>query len=146
MMENEKGESVVASIANLAEERGTRTFNVNNRTLITKSGIMTKILGGQTQVDQFPLNKINTAKYNMYNFLPKNLFVQIVMKLPNLYFTMLAVLQILPVIGPGIPSLLLPLSFVVTLSMIKDGFEDYQRYKSDNDENNRVSECIPIGK
>lgn len=40
----------------------------------------------------------------------------------------------------------MPLSFVVTLSMIKDGFEDYQRYKSDNDENNRISECIPIGK
>ena len=52
----------------------------------------------------------------------------------------------MPVVGIGIPSLVLPLSFVITLSMIKDGYEDYQRYKSDLEENNRISECIPIGK
>ena len=40
----------------------------------------------------------------------------------------------------------MPLSFVVGLSMIKDGFEDYQRYRSDDEENHRTSECVPIGK
>ena len=50
----------------------------------------------------------------------------------------------IPVVGGGIPSLLLPLAFVVSLSMIKDGFEDYQRKKSDDEENNRFTDCIPI--
>lgn len=28
--------------------------------------------------------------------------------------------------------------------MIKDGFEDYQRKKSDDEENNRLADCIPL--
>jgi len=34
--------------------------------------------------------------------------------------------------------MLMPLSFVVVVSMIKDIFEDIQRHKSDNKENNRT--------
>ena len=37
----------------------------------------------------------------------------------------------------GVPVLILPLSFVVGVSMIKDIYEDYQRHKSDNEENSR---------
>lgn len=85
-----------------------------------------------------------TAKYTALNFFPKNLFVQILMKLPNLYFTFLTILQVIPVVGTGVPSLLMPLSFVVSLSMIKDGFEDYQRKKSDDEENSSNTDCIPI--
>ena len=68
---------------------------------------------------------ISTSKYTIYNFFPKNLFVQIVLKLPNLYFTLLLILEMIPIIGSGVPSLLMPIAFVVSLSMIKDGFEDY---------------------
>jgi len=87
---------------------------------------------------------ISTSKYTLYNFIPKNLFVQIVLKLPNLYFTLLLVLEMIPIIGSGVPSLLMPIAFVVSLSMIKDGFEDYQRKKSDDEENNRIADCIEI--
>ena len=66
------------------------------------------------------------------------------MKLPNLYFTFLMILQVIPVVGTGVPSLLMPLTFVVSLSMIKDGFEDYQRKKSDDEENSSNTDCIPI--
>jgi hypothetical protein len=38
----------------------------------------------------------------------------------------------------GVPVLLLPLSFVVGISMIKDIYEDYLRHKSDNEENSRT--------
>lgn len=34
--------------------------------------------------------------------------------------------------------MLMPLTFVVIVSMIKDVFEDIQRHKSDNKENNRT--------
>ena len=87
------------------------------------------------------MNKISTAKYNVVNFLPKNLLLQFT-KLANLYFLILSVLQCITVIGGGIPTLLMPLSFVVSLSMIKDGYEDYVRNKSDNEENNRKTEVI----
>ena len=33
----------------------------------------------------------------------------------------------------------LPLGAVVLVSMIKDAFEDYQRHKSDNEENSKIT-------
>ena len=46
-------------------------------------------------------------------------------------------LQTVPLItiSEGIPTMALPLTFVVILSMIKDAFEDYKRHKSDDKEN-----------
>jgi phospholipid-transporting ATPase len=37
----------------------------------------------------------------------------------------------------GKPAMLVPLSFVVLVSMVKDIFEDLKRHQSDNQENNR---------
>lgn len=39
-------------------------------------------------------------------------------------------------ISYGEPWILMPLMFVVGLSMIKDAWEDYKRYKNDSKENN----------
>ena len=39
-------------------------------------------------------------------------------------------------ISNGFPTMALPLSVVVMLSMTKDAFEDYKRHKSDDKENN----------
>lgn len=57
----------------------------------------------------------------------------------NVYFLMLALLQLIKPISDsnGVPVLMLPLVFVIGVSMIKDVFEDYKRHKSDNEENNR---------
>ena len=38
-------------------------------------------------------------------------------------------------ISSGKPAMLVPLTFVVIVSMIKDIFEDYKRHKQDNSEN-----------
>ena len=38
----------------------------------------------------------------------------------------------------GQPAMLLPLSFVVLISMIKDIFEDVKRHKTDKFENNKL--------
>lgn len=35
-----------------------------------------------------------------------------------------------------------PLCFVVIISMIKDAYEDYQRHKSDDKENNNTAEVF----
>jgi phospholipid-transporting ATPase len=38
-------------------------------------------------------------------------------------------------ISNGQPVMLIPLIFVISVSMVKDIFEDYKRHKSDNQEN-----------
>jgi hypothetical protein len=83
-------------------------------------------------------NKITTSKYNVLTFLPLNLMLQF-SKFANLYFLILMLMECIPLISDsgGVPVLLLPLSFVVGISMIKDIYEDYIRYRSDNEENNR---------
>ena len=46
---------------------------------------------------------------------------------------MIAILQCIPEISVsgGIPNILLPLTFVLTVSAAKDALEDYKRHKSD---------------
>ena len=58
----------------------------------------------------------------------------------NLYFLVLLALEFWPEVSDspgGYPGLLMPLAFVVGVSMIKDLYEDVKRHRSDNDENNR---------
>jgi hypothetical protein len=57
----------------------------------------------------------------------------------NFYFLMLTLMQLIKPISDagGVPTMLLPLSFVIIVSMIKDIFEDRKRHKSDNEENLR---------
>ena len=72
----------------------------------------------------------------MWNFLPKNLIEQF-SKLANVYFLFITFMQMVPVISisGGKPAMLVPLTFVIVVSMIKDVFEDNKRHKSDHREN-----------
>ncbi|OMJ85156.1 hypothetical protein SteCoe_13546 [Stentor coeruleus] len=60
-------------------------------------------------------------------------------KSANVYFLVIAILQSVPQISvtDGIPNILLPLSFVLTVSAIKDLLEDVKRSNSDKEENIR---------
>jgi phospholipid-translocating ATPase len=86
---------------------------------------------------KFKNNSIRTTKYTLLNFFPKNLVFQFT-KLANFYFLLMAILQVLPpiTITNSNPTILVPLIFVVLLSMIKDALEDYKRKSSDDKENN----------
>jgi len=57
----------------------------------------------------------------------------------NLFFLIMSILETIKPISDsgGTPVMLVPLSFVVLVSMIKDIFEDLKRHQSDNLENNR---------
>lgn len=89
---------------------------------------------------KFEPNTITTCKYNALTFLPKNLWHQF-QKLANVYFLIIAILQVIPEISVsgGVPNILLPLAFVLTVSAGKDLLEDLNRRKSDKEENNRKS-------
>jgi phospholipid-transporting ATPase len=55
----------------------------------------------------------------------------------NVFYIIIAVLQTIPLISitGGKPIMLIPLTFVISVSMIKDIIEDYKRHKSDRKEN-----------
>lgn len=95
----------------------------------------------------FRNNLISTTKYTIITFLPLNLIYQF-SKIANIYFLFLTILQIIPEvsISRGIPTILAPLSFIVLLSMVKDAFEDYKRYKSDREENEKQTFVFRNGK
>ena len=85
-------------------------------------------------------NSISTSKYNFLTFIPKNGYEQF-SKSANIYFLIIAILQSVPQISVtgGIPNILMPLLFVLTVSAIKDLLEDFKRKKSDREENSKLT-------
>ena len=55
----------------------------------------------------------------------------------NVYFLIITCMQMIPVISisGGKPAMLAPLLVVITLTMIKDIYEDLKRHRSDRHEN-----------
>lgn len=83
-------------------------------------------------------NTIRSSKYTVWNFLPRQLFAQF-SKLANFYFLSVSILQMIPGLSTtGSFTTIVPLSFFVTLSMAKEGYDDFSRYRLDKAENNRI--------
>ena len=85
---------------------------------------------------KFKNNEISTTKYNFVTFFPKSLLLQFT-RLPNIFFLFTAIIQSIPVISP-LTSLtaIVPLIFVLGVSMIREFIEDWAR-KSYDDLNNK---------
>lgn len=77
-------------------------------------------------------NVIRTSRYTVWNFLPLNLFEQF-MHPANFFFLVIAVLQSIQPVSTtnGVPTMMLPLSIVLTVSGIRAATEDLQRHRSD---------------
>ncbi|KAI7745625.1 hypothetical protein M8C21_033471 [Ambrosia artemisiifolia] len=94
---------------------------------------------------EFTGNEITTSKYTVVNFLPKNLFIQF-HRVAYIYFLVIAALNQLPPLAVfGRTVSLFPLLFVLTVTAIKDGYEDWRRHRSDRNENNKESLVLQIG-
>ncbi|MXQ94657.1 hypothetical protein E5288_WYG014780 [Bos mutus] len=84
-------------------------------------------------------NRIRTTKYTLLNFVPRNLFEQF-HRVANLYFLFLVVLNWVPLVEAFQKEItMLPLVVVLTIIAIKDGLEDYRKYKIDKQINNLVT-------
>ncbi|XP_026958839.1 LOW QUALITY PROTEIN: phospholipid-transporting ATPase VD [Sagmatias obliquidens] len=84
-------------------------------------------------------NRIRTTKYTLLNFVPRNLFEQF-HRVANLYFLFLVVLNWVPLVEAFQKEItMLPLVVVLTIIAIKDGLEDYRKYKLDKRINNLVT-------
>lgn len=94
---------------------------------------------------EFTGNEIRTSKYTLITFLPKNLFIQF-HRVAYLYFLAIAALNQLPPLAVfGRTVSLFPLLFVLCVTAIKDGYEDWRRHRSDRKENNREALVLECG-
>ena len=77
-------------------------------------------------------NKITTTKYNIFTLLPKGLLLQFT-RLANIFFLFTAIIQSIPVISP-LTSLtaIVPLIFVLGVSLIREFIEDWTRRSYDD--------------
>ncbi|PCH37130.1 phospholipid-translocating P-type ATPase [Wolfiporia cocos MD-104 SS10] len=88
---------------------------------------------------RYARNKVRTSKYTILTFIPKNLYEQF-RRVANIYFLALAVAQAFSVFGATTPQLAaLPLAFILLVTAIKDGIEDYRRARLDEEVNTSAS-------
>ncbi|PFH32221.1 hypothetical protein BESB_021620 [Besnoitia besnoiti] len=92
-------------------------------------------------------NRIRTAKYSVWSFLPLVLLYQ-VERFSNCYFLLCAFLQVVSEISPtgGVPVKLISIGMIFGISIIKELFEDLGRHRSDDQENSYVVTAFDGGK
>ncbi|XP_025087156.1 LOW QUALITY PROTEIN: probable phospholipid-transporting ATPase IA [Pomacea canaliculata] len=99
---------------------------------------MQTILINAPQTQHFCSNKISTAKYNIFTFLPKFLFEQF-RKYANVFFFFIALIQQIPNVSPtGRYTTAVPLLLIFVVSAIKEIIEDFKRHKADGMVNNSL--------
>lgn len=77
-------------------------------------------------------NQVVTSKYNFITFIPRNLLEQF-RRVANLFFLGIAIIQFIPVFkSTSIAVAILPLAFIVAITALKDGYEDYKRHQADS--------------
>uniref|UniRef100_A0A8D2Q2H4 Phospholipid-transporting ATPase n=1 Tax=Varanus komodoensis TaxID=61221 RepID=A0A8D2Q2H4_VARKO len=100
------------------------------------------ILVGHHQVSEteayipqtFCSNQIVSSKYTLWNFLPKNLFEQF-RRIANFYFLIIFLVQVIVDTPTSPVTSGLPLFFVITVTAIKQGYEDWLRHRADKEVN-----------
>ncbi|KAL6053235.1 P-type phospholipid transporter, variant 2 [Balamuthia mandrillaris] len=93
----------------------------------------------------FATNYVSTAKYTVFTFLFKNLWEQF-KRVANLYFLCIAGLQVIPGLSPtGRFTTLVPLLVVLTITALKEIFEDLKRHRQDHETNNRKVTALRQG-
>uniref|UniRef100_A0A8C6NJ18 Phospholipid-transporting ATPase n=1 Tax=Nothobranchius furzeri TaxID=105023 RepID=A0A8C6NJ18_NOTFU len=81
----------------------------------------------------YPSNSCQ-QQYTVWNFLPKNLFEQF-RRIANFYFLIIFLVQVIVDTPTSPVTSGLPLFFVITVTAIKQGYEDWLRHKADREVN-----------
>ena len=89
-------------------------------------------------------NTITSSRYNIYNFLPRQLIFQF-SRVSNFYFLCIAVLQLTGFSTTGTYSTLVPLMAFVSIAMAKEGFDDWRRHVLDRVENRNTVHVLRRG-
>jgi magnesium-transporting ATPase (P-type) len=86
---------------------------------------------------KFMSNYIKTTKYTVWNFLPLAILFQF-KRFANIYFLLMCVLATIKSISPWDPiTMIVPTVFVILVSVVREGVEDYMRYRQDKETNSQ---------
>lgn len=92
--------------------------------------------------DGYCSNSITSSKYNIYTFLPKQLRAQF-SKVANCYFMVVAIMQMIPSWSTtGKFTTIVPLLIFISISIAREGFDDWKRHGHDKEENNKLTRVI----
>lgn len=87
-------------------------------------------------------NMIKSNKYTLLDFIPKQLICQF-RKLANSYFLVISILQMIPGWSTtGSYTTIIPLLIFISISILREGYDDYKRYKLDFQENKVLTTVI----
>ncbi|KAK9812802.1 hypothetical protein WJX72_004072 [[Myrmecia] bisecta] len=93
---------------------------------------------------KYPGNSIRTTKYTLVTFLPKGFYEQF-RKVANLYFLLIAALSLTPISPVSPITNVVPLVFVLAVSLTKEAFEDRKRRIKDSEINGSTVEALRDG-
>ena len=89
---------------------------------------------------------MSTTKYTLWSFLPLSLLYQF-KRSANIYFVVQAILNSIPAVSAMDPiTAYIPIIFVLSVSVVREGLEDWQRYKSDKLTNEQQIRIVKQGK
>lgn len=87
-------------------------------------------------------NYVRTSKYNALNFLPLSILYQY-KRLANCYNLFIAAISLIPGVAPWAPyTWIAPMVAVLLVAILREGVEDYMRYKQDRRTNSQVVERV----
>ena len=90
---------------------------------------------GTTEPSHFVSNRLNNQKYNCFTFLFKVLYNEFKFFF-NMFFLIIAISQFFPFLKVGfLFTYIAPLAFVLLVTMIKEGVDDFNRYRRDKELN-----------
>ncbi|XP_056234700.1 phospholipid-transporting ATPase VA [Seriola aureovittata] len=131
-----EGEDAGMAKASKVKRQRKKKKTKENKTRIVHANILYDYAKGEENPNRhYANNKIKTTKYTLLSFLPKNLFEQF-HRFANVYFVFIALLNFVPVVNAFQPELALaPVVFILSVTAIKDLWEDYRRHRSDKEIN-----------
>ncbi|KAI5370903.1 putative P-type ATPase, HAD superfamily, P-type ATPase, transmembrane domain superfamily [Septoria linicola] len=90
----------------------------------------------------FLSNTIRSSRYTIWDFLPKQFFFQAT-RLHNFYFICIGIPQAIPGLSTtGNYTTILPLTFFILITILKEGYDDFGRHRMDKVENDKHARVL----
>lgn len=106
--------------------------------------ITERFISPKSSKNDFISNSISNAKYNPVTFIPLILYEQFKFFF-NLYFLLVALSQIIPQLRIGyLSSYIVPLAFVLSVTMLKEAGDDITRRRRDKEQNDELYEVYGL--
>lgn len=119
------------------------TINISNTDFpITKDKSNQTLLLDERKGKPYVNNLITSSRYTLASFLPRQLIAQF-SKLANCYFMLISIFQLIPSWSTtGTSTTIVPLCIFISISILREGYDDIRRHKLDKQENNRITKVL----